>query len=100
MSFQSLGNILPNRLKHHGVSEEVGAAVVCQAFDQVIQTMGGPLVGAVRAVQFNKGNLVVMANSSAAASALQIKASLLAEQANHQLGHNAIKQVRIRVGAG
>lgn len=99
MPFQSLGHLLPKRLQHHGVSEEVGAAVVCQAFNEVVARGGGPLGGAVNAVQFNHGSLVVVASSSAAAAALQLQASTLAEHANHSLGYQAIKQVRIRVRA-
>lgn len=100
MGFQSLGNILPSRLSQHGVSGDVMAAVVCQAFDEVIGKNGGPLSGQVKAVQFNKDTLVVDALSAAAAVTLKGQANAISDQTNRKLARTAIKQMRIRVRAG
>lgn len=97
-SFQSLGSILPQRLEQHGVSAEVSAAVVCQAFDAAVVAHGGPLVGAVTAVQFSEGVVTVRASSSSAAVALQSQGAAFAAAANERLGYRAIRQVRVRVG--
>lgn len=98
-SFQSLGSILPQRLEQHGVSAEVSAAVVCQAFDAAVAADGGPLAGAVAAIQFSEGCVVVRASSSSAAVALQTRGAALAAAANGTLGYPAIRQVRVRVGS-
>lgn len=97
-SFHSLGSILPQRLEQHGVSTEVSAAVVCQAFDAAVAAHGGPLVGAIRAAQFSDGCVVVLASSNAAAVSLRTQGAALAAAANGQLGYRAIRQVRVRVG--
>ena len=99
MAFQSLGGILPQRLEQHGVSAEISAAVVCQAFDAAVLVTNGPLVGEVRSSQFSGGVLIVQATSSAAAVALQGQGANLAAVANESLGYTAIKQVRVRVRA-
>lgn len=98
-SFQSLGSILPQRLEQHGVSAEVSAAVVCQAFDAAVAAHGGPLAGEVQAVQFTGGCVAVRASSAAAAVALRTQGAALAAAANASLGYPAIRQVRVRVGS-
>ncbi len=98
-SFESLGSILPQRLEQHGVSAEVSAAVVCQAFDAAVTADSGPLVGAIAAIQFGEGCVTVRANTNAAAVALQSQGAALAAAANQQLGYRAIRQVRVRVGS-
>jgi sugar (pentulose or hexulose) kinase len=100
MPFESIGSILPKRLEQHGVSAEVSAAVVCQAFDAAIAAAGGPLVGEASAIQYVGKVITVRATSTSAALALQAAGSALAAAANESLGYPAIQQVRVRVQAG
>lgn len=89
----SLKSLLPKVLRKRGLHDHAKASLIVHLANQWMQSSFGPFAQTLHAQTFERGTLVIAAESSVAAQEMALQESAL-KSAMQQQGHS-IEQVRI-----
>jgi len=93
-----LKDLLQKSINKAGVSEQVGAAVVCNEFNKIIQDILDPkLVKRVKAMYVKNKTLTVAVLSSVVGQEIKLYEREILERLEKKVGENIVERIRFLV---
>lgn len=89
-------NLLQKSINRAGIAQEVKAAQICQAFNQILERLNKKARGNVKAMSFRNKILTVAVKSSAWASEIQTLNHIIIEEIK-KTGMGPVEKIQFKV---
>ena len=94
----SIGNLLGESIRNAGISEQVGAAVICDEFNRIIlETLGEQVKDKIRALYVKNKTMTIAVMSSSLGQEIKLHEHEILEKLNQKTGTNRVDRLRFLV---
>ncbi len=95
---ESIGNLIQQSVNKAGIGDQVGAAVVCDAFNKILKdVIGDKAEGRAKAMYIKNKTLSIAVMSSAMGQEIKLHEQEILEKLDKTAGKNKVERLRFLV---